>query len=161
MAEQERINEAIALVDSGSSAGWHTLAEVEDALRAFPSSSRLWNLRGDLILLDDEVDDHYTLEDALQSYRRAIELDPGFAEAYENIGYYHDVHEDAPEHAEAYFRQAVVLEGRCASYSGLARVLAEMGRHAEALDVLTPGNCPHWESDEIRAIRREIEDRLW
>ncbi len=161
MAEQERINEAIALVDAGNPDAWRSLSDVESALHAFPSSSRLWNLRGDLIQLDDEADARYTLEDALASYRRAAELDDTYADAFENIGYYYDVHEDDPERAEGYFRRALDLAARRSTFTGLARVLAQIGRRQEALELLAERRCPYCSSDDVRALRSEIEAGLW
>lgn len=161
MAEQERINETIALLDASSVTGWRTLADVEEALRAFPSSAKLWNLRGDLIQLDDEAEEHYTLENALESYQRAVELDGTYAEAFENIGYYYDVHEDDPDRAEAFFRRAIELEPRRSTFVGLARVLAQLGRRHEALELLSAERCPFCETEDVQALRSEIEDGLW
>jgi tetratricopeptide (TPR) repeat protein len=46
-------------------------------------------MRGNLIQLGPESCPH-PLEDALHSYQRAMEIDPKFAEAWDEIGHYHD-----------------------------------------------------------------------
>ena len=51
----------------------------------------------------------HTLEDALASYQRAVEIDPGLAKAWDEIGYYYDVVLDDEAAAHPYFRKAAEL----------------------------------------------------
>jgi tetratricopeptide (TPR) repeat protein len=136
------------------------LALVEEAVAAFPQCARLWCLRGDLIQCSP-IGANYQLADALSSYQEALVADPLCAEAHESIGYYYDVIEDDPNVAEASFRRAIRLGAGRDSYIGLARVLAELGRREEALEVLAPQNCPLQDEAEIHIIREEIAGGMW
>jgi tetratricopeptide (TPR) repeat protein len=99
----------------------------EEAVAAYPLCAQLWDMRGDLILLGTE-EAKYELDDALRSYQRAVEVDPSFAQAYESIGYYHDVHTEDFPGSELAFRKAVELGAGEKSDYGLARVLVEQGK---------------------------------
>lgn len=105
-------------------------------------------------------DANYELEDALKSYKRSIEIDPLNAEAYESIGYYEDVIMDNQASAESPFRKAIELGAGRDSYYGLARVLAELNRTTEALEVISPKNCLYYEEEEIQEIKTEIEQGM-
>ena len=67
-------------------------------------------MRGSLIQLGPENCPH-SLDDALTSYQRAIEIDPLFAEAWEEIGRFHDTVRDDEAVAERFFREAERLRG--------------------------------------------------
>ena len=82
-----------------------TMAVVEAALAAFPASARLWVIRGDLIQLGPD-DNAYSLDDVLQSYRRALEADPRFDDALKSIGHFYNVVMDDEVTALTYFREA-------------------------------------------------------
>ena len=85
-----------------------TIALVDEAVRAFPLSVRLLVMRGNLIEVGPE-DCPHSLDDALACYQRAIEIDPQFAEAWEEVGYfYHNVRDDETT-AQPYFREAARL----------------------------------------------------
>jgi tetratricopeptide (TPR) repeat protein len=76
--------------------GHETTAEafalVEEALKAHPDSARLWCFRGALIQLGPAPEKSgYTLEDALASYQKAIEVEPDCPEGWEELGHYYDV----------------------------------------------------------------------
>jgi len=88
-----------------------TLALAEQAVCEFPLSAKLHVMRGDLILLGPESSPH-SLEDALISYQKAVEIDPEFEEAWEEIGYYYDVVMDDEVAAQPYFQQAEELRTR-------------------------------------------------
>jgi tetratricopeptide (TPR) repeat protein len=68
-----------------------TYALIEEAVRAHPTSAKLWCLRGALIQLGP-ADSDYELSDALACYQKAIEVEPDCAEGWEDLGHYHDVH---------------------------------------------------------------------
>jgi tetratricopeptide (TPR) repeat protein len=86
-----------------------TIALADEATRAFPRSAKLWCMRGNLIQLSSENCPH-NLDDALASYKRAIEIDSSFAEAWEEVGYfYHNVLDDEPA-AQPYLHQAEKLK---------------------------------------------------
>src|SRR2546426_11405354 len=88
-----------------------TIALADEAVRAFPLSARLFVVRGNLIQLGPESCPH-PLEEALRSYQRAVEINPRFAEAWEEIGHYHDAVLDDEKSAQTYFREAVRLRGQ-------------------------------------------------
>ena len=100
---------------------------VEEGLKEYPASARLWILRGDLIQVSDDVDT-YSLDDALDSYQTAVEIEPSSAEAHESIGHFLDAVANRPKEAEGYFRKALALGGGKASEEGLAQVLQQLGR---------------------------------
>ena len=98
---------------------------VEKGLEQFPESSRLWILKGDLIQVDES--ERYQLEDALESYRTAVRVEPDSAEAHESLGHYFNAVDDSPQEAERHFRKAVKL-GSQSAHEGLAQVLEQLGK---------------------------------
>jgi tetratricopeptide (TPR) repeat protein len=93
-----------------SDASLEVIALADEAVRSFPQSARLWVMRGDLIQIGPECCPH-PLDEALRSYQRAIELDPQFAEAWDEIGHYHDTVLDDETEAQRCFREAERLRG--------------------------------------------------
>jgi tetratricopeptide (TPR) repeat protein len=93
----------------GEEASNQALAFADEAVRAWPHSSKLWCMRGDLIQLGAE-DIPYELDDALASYERAIAIDPKCVEAYEEIGHFYSAVMDDAERAKPFFHQAAVLK---------------------------------------------------
>jgi tetratricopeptide (TPR) repeat protein len=109
MTEDGYIAELKSRWPQKSNATLETIALADEATRAFPQSPRLWCMRGNLIELGPENCPH-SLDDALASYQRAVEIDPQFTEAWEEIGYfYHNVLNDEVS-AKPYFRQAEKLK---------------------------------------------------
>ena len=71
------------------------------------------------------------LADKLKHFRRAIDLDPSYAEAYHQAGDL--LMQLAPEQALAFFRRSLALDPRAVvGYTDMARVLASEHRFAEA-----------------------------
>jgi tetratricopeptide (TPR) repeat protein len=135
---------------------------VEASLKKLPTSPALWVRRGQLIQLHDGSLP-YTLEDSLKSFEKAVELCPTFAKAYVEIGYYLDAIAGDLPGAEAAFRRAVELDGGANAYEGLGRVLAQMGKTKEALELLercclidVDGRLAHI-AEEIRAGQWRME----
>jgi hypothetical protein len=155
--EEEYILAITELLDGRNEAPPEVFPLVEEALSEHPGSSELWCLRGDVIYCSNG--DVFDPEDILASYERAAELDPHCVEAYESIGSYHDVFtEDLPKAEEA-FRKALTLGAGWVSVYGLARVLAQLDRRAEALALLSepiPG-----EGADIADLRQEILSGVW
>jgi len=87
-----------------------TIALADEAVRSFPQSAQLWCIRGDLIQLGPESCPH-SLDDALASYQRAIEIAPQFAEAWESVGHFHDAVRNDEATALRFFREAERLRG--------------------------------------------------
>jgi tetratricopeptide (TPR) repeat protein len=130
---------------------------VAEALEKYPTSTELWILRGMLIQLADEGP--FELEESLESFETAASLDPTCGEAFERIGNYYDVYsEDLPKAEEAY-RRAIALGGGEESYYGLARVLAQMNRAQEGLNLLAA--YPFGSSESLAEIEREIRSGMW
>jgi tetratricopeptide (TPR) repeat protein len=98
-------------------------------------------------------------EEVLRSYKEATRIDPEWAEAYEEIGYYYDVVADDPQQAVPAFRKAIALWAGLTAYLGLARALAELGEVQAALQVLD--DCPDREDPHLRELREEILERQW
>ena len=87
-----------------------TISLAGEAVRAFPLSVRLLVMRGNLIELGPENSPH-SLDDALACYQKAIEIDPQFAEAWEDIGYFQHTVLDDETAAQPYFHEAKRLRG--------------------------------------------------
>ena len=131
---------------------------ITKALQVFPHSAALWCLRGELIQLSDGST--LSSDDARASFEKAIELDPSFSSAYEEIGYYCDVVSKDFLRAEEAFRKAIALGAGGRSYEGLGRVLAQLGRMREALTLIR--GCPHYDAKgTLRELEKEIEDGMW
>jgi tetratricopeptide (TPR) repeat protein len=81
------------------------IALADEAVRAFPQSPRLWCIRGDVIQLGPESSPH-SLDDARACYERATEIDPNFAEAWEEIGHFHDAVLGDEAGAQQFFERA-------------------------------------------------------
>lgn len=94
----------------GEDAPNETLTLADESVAAFPQSSKLWCIRGDLILLGSGEPPH-ELADALASYKQAIAVDPKCVEAYEEIGYFYDLVMDDEERAKPFFEHAALLKG--------------------------------------------------
>ena len=121
MTEEEHID-AIrkALPERGFASSRHVDA-VEEALKQYPNSTRLWYLRGDLIQLNDDASDRRTLVDVRRSYERALEIDPDCEEAHEELGRFFEVVEGDAERARHHLRSAAGLRrGRASGASPAA-----------------------------------------
>ena len=76
------------------------------------------------------------LVDALKHFRRAIDLDPSYAEAYHQAGDY--LMQLAPDQALAFYRRSFALDPRAVvGHGDMADVLANENRFAEAAAELT------------------------
>ena len=91
-------------------ASLETITLADAAVRAFPQSSRLWVIRGDLLQLSPE-DCPYALEESLVCYKRAIEIDPLYAEAWESAAHFYDAVLADEQAAAPYFREFERLKG--------------------------------------------------
>jgi tetratricopeptide (TPR) repeat protein len=160
LTETDYVREIKSLLPEEGEVAVEVLELMEKAVAEYPDSSKLWCWRGDLIQMA-ALEAGYELDDALKSYERALEIDPINAEAYESIGYYEDVIMSDSTSAESPFRKAIELGAGRDSYYGLARVLAELNRNLEALEVISPENCPYHDADEIQEIKTEIESGMW
>lgn len=160
MTEQEYVS---ALQEGIPEAAPVTAALLElsdDAVRDHPKSRSLWLLRGCLIQLGEGME-RWTLDDAVESYERALELSPDDPEVHEQLGYWYDVVEVQLERAAQHFSKALSEGGGRDSYVGMARVLAELGGATEALNLLRSSDCPHREEPEVQELIGEIEGGLW
>lgn len=86
-----------------------TIQLADDAVRAFPSSAKLWVMRGDLLQLAD-VETGYALLESERSYRIAIKVDPGCIEGYRELAYFLDVVMGKRRKAKRYFDKARRLQ---------------------------------------------------
>jgi hypothetical protein len=114
MTEDEYISQLRAGWPRDSDASLQVIALADEAVRAFPQSPRLLVMRGNLIQLGPESCP-YPLEEALHCYRRAVEIEPHFAEGWEEIGHYYDAVLDDEEGARPYFERATALKGEPAA----------------------------------------------
>jgi tetratricopeptide (TPR) repeat protein len=110
MDETEYIDKLKSLAPAeGEEASSQVIGLADEAVRAWPDSSKLWCMRGSLIQLGAE-DNPYELGEALVSYERAIAADPKCVEAYEEIGHFYDAVMDDVERAKPFFHQAAMLK---------------------------------------------------
>lgn len=85
-----------------------TIAVCEGAVAEFPSSAKLWLMRGDLIQLAG-YEGAPALSEAEHSYHRAIAASPSCADAYEALAHFLDAVVAKPRKARQYFRKAWLL----------------------------------------------------
>jgi tetratricopeptide (TPR) repeat protein len=154
----ERISELWP--DSEQNISPEILALSTEAVEAFPEAPELWCLRGHLIELAPE-DYPVGIAEAGNCYRKATELDPEYADAWESLGYYLDNYDEDIDEADEAFRKAIETGGDGDSYIGLARVLAQKGQKMAALKILSPGECPYADEQEVQDMRDEIQEGLW
>src|ERR1044072_1102820 len=119
MTEDEYISQLRAGWPHDSDASLEVIALADDAVRAFPQSARLLVMRGNLIELGPKSCPH-PLEEALRCYQRAVELDPQFVEAWEEIGHYYDAVLSDEAAAQRCFREADRLRGHHVVQPGAA-----------------------------------------
>ncbi len=142
------------------------VGEVNQAVQTYPRSAKLWNLLGDLIhliaisLRSGEFADLPTDFDELDCYRRAIQIDDTYAEAWESIGFVLDI-KDKLKTAKRAFLKAIEHEGSAYCYAGLARVEAQLGRRTEAIEVIEAGLDLFPQNEVLESKRREIEEGSW
>jgi tetratricopeptide (TPR) repeat protein len=130
-----------------------TLAD--EATRAFPRSPKLWCMRGDLIQLGPE--NAPSLDDALASYKRAVEIDPQFIEAWEEIGNFYDNVLDEEDKAKPYFREAERLKGY--HDPNPARAILRREFNAEEGSFLHQVRCGlKWDWDAFRRLTSAMYD---
>jgi tetratricopeptide (TPR) repeat protein len=98
---------------------------IDDILEAEGGSVELLILRGQLIQLvaDGRPEE---LEEAFACYQEALELDPGSAEAHEEIGHFLDDVADEPGEAVPFFRKAIELGAGPSAHDGLREVLSQL-----------------------------------
>jgi len=108
MKESDYIERLFALWPTEGETSAEAVALVDEAVRVYPDSAKLWCMRGDLIQLGS-ADISYSLEDALACYERAISIDPNFAEGHEGIGHFYDAVMQNPSRARSAFRQARMI----------------------------------------------------
>jgi tetratricopeptide (TPR) repeat protein len=108
MTEEEYIARLQALWLQSGQVPRGALAIADDAVKAFPNSAMLCLMRGQLIAMASEHDFH-SPKDARECFEKAIELDPHFANAYQELGNYHAGYGNDPETALIYFKKAEQL----------------------------------------------------
>lgn len=138
-----------------------TFELLEYYLSQHPEDERLWDARGDYIQRYGGNNEKWSFEEAKCSYLKSIECNKSYGRAYESLGYYYDVIENEYMVAESYFRKSIELEPSLYSYKGLARVLAQQNRDAEAIQSLSKSFCPFSEDIDIDILMDEIKEGYW
>jgi tetratricopeptide (TPR) repeat protein len=133
-----------------------TIALADEATHAFPRSPKLWCMRGNVIRVGPENCPH-SLNEALASYKRAIEVDPSFTQAWEDAGcFYQDVLNDEPA-AQPYFREAEKLKHPDAP--GSARDILRREFYAEDGSFLIQARVRlEWDWDAFRRLTSAMYD---
>lgn len=86
-----------------------TIRLADEAVVAFPSSAKLWVMRGDLLQLAD-IETGYALEESERCYRAAIKADSSFIEGYRELAYFLDVVMGERRKSKRYFDKARRLQ---------------------------------------------------
>jgi tetratricopeptide (TPR) repeat protein len=156
MTEEDYIAELRKRWPRKGKAMLETVALADEATRAFPRSPKLWCMRGNLITLGPENCPH-SLNEALASYKKAIEVDPSFAKAWEEAGYfYQDILDDKPA-AQPYFREVEKLKYPDAP--GSARDILRREFYAEEGSFLLEARCrANWDWDAFRRLTSAMYD---
>ncbi|WP_018128267.1 tetratricopeptide repeat protein [Balneola vulgaris] len=82
-----------------------TISLINQAVKDYPNSEKLWILRGDLLQLID-VEIGIPLEESLNSYKRALEINPDSSEAnFEMASFLNNVL-DQTEKAHMFYQKA-------------------------------------------------------
>jgi len=107
VTEAQYIDQLKSLWPEESRASREVLSLAAEAVRDFPRSATLWFLRGQPITMapDDYI---FSGLDAICSFQQAIELDPAFTDAYEELGRCYDRGRQEPKE---YYRKAARLRG--------------------------------------------------
>jgi hypothetical protein len=112
-------------------------------------------MRGNLIECGPENSPH-SLYDALASYKRAIEIDPQFIDAWENIGDFYRNVLDEEDEAKPYFHEAERLKGY---HEPGARGILRREFDAEEGSFLIQVRCRlEWDWDAFRRLTSAMYD---
>ena len=130
------------------------------AMAAFPASPGLLCIAGDLLRMQENVTDE-DIGKSLGFYEKAIEADPNWADALEELGHVYDIHHENFDRAIPCFRKAISLGAGWTAYAGLAKSLAQSGRRLEALEELSHTKCPFTDHALIQNVRDEINAGDW
>lgn len=140
---------------------------INAAVEQHPQSSPLLCLKGawiELCAIDQAINGEPVAALAAESldlFRRAAEADAAAPEAWEEIGFHLDVWQNDFRGAEHAFREAIARGAGAESYAGLARVLAQTGRKAEALASIDPSTCAYALDSAVEKIAAEIREGIW
>jgi hypothetical protein len=129
---------------------------VTETLTKHSTSAHLHCLLGDVAQVGGDV--KLFDGDAATIYRKALEIDPFCAEAYEELGYLEYVVHDDGIRSERFFRTALACEERVHSYIGLAKALFLQGRNRAALRVLEQART-WWIRVKAEIERVAVEER--
>lgn len=104
------------------------IKEIDEELACTPSVD-LWVLRGDAIQLCEE--DAYDLDDARQSYMKAIALDPESADAFESLAHFTFAVDADPQGSLQYFERALALGAGQSAREGLHAATEDLAEDDE------------------------------
>lgn len=105
-----------------------------EALNEYPDDYDLLIMKGDFIQLAD--DSEYDLEEAKRQYEQALSIDPARPEACASLGYFHYAILDDDDGAELWFRKSLNIRPTAEAVIGVAKILLDRGKRAEAVDYL-------------------------
>lgn len=135
---------------------------LDRAMRHFPHSSDLWCMKGDLYFIQYLITNNQELAfvGRKSCYLTAIQNNTYNSYAYESLGHLYHLHNKYSE-AARHFQLAIDLGGSPESYTGLAMVLAEMGRRALAIKCLEDATEKFGGNDDVDKARNQIEHGEW
>jgi Tfp pilus assembly protein PilF len=105
MTEQEYEDAIARLLPDKGDLPIGVITLIDAAVREHPRSVLLWQKRGHLIQVGPE-DGPHDLAEAIASYHRALDLDPGNADIVEDIACFHDAVMGDEREAQRWFSKA-------------------------------------------------------
>ena len=133
--------------------------QARSACAMHPSRADLLCLLADLVRLCPTSPD--PAGEAIASLTTAIRIDSRCGRAWQELAFCHDVYRGDADQAEKCFVEAIRLNAGPDSYYGLARVLAEQGKSADALAIVKDGlaMCPG--NTRLLQVHSEINRGDW
>jgi len=125
---------------------WQTEASLyASTVRVSPLDPMSHNNQGDAYLRQKEVDK------AITSFRRALQLNPRYADAYHNLGNAYQELQDWPNAREAYRRATALNPSSWKSYQSLSIIHFRQNEFAEALPYMKKASEVNPENPQIYA----------
>ncbi|MBX3382940.1 MAG: hypothetical protein KF864_05465 [Phycisphaeraceae bacterium] len=159
MTEDEFIEAIWDQWPRGKRCPFRLLEFARQAVSAHPDSGQLKCMLADLLIMAKPTGSTANNDEILALYHEATRLDPQNPEAFESLAWFLDCH-DLLDEAERAFRNSISLGAGVGAYIGLARVLAQMGKKAEAIELLET-NYATGLDPEVEKAKTELLSGEW
>ena len=122
------------------------IAMIERSIALEPAPGRYNNLGNALV-------ERGRLEQAIDAYRRSIELDPTNADAYNNLGSLQKAQNRKPEAEAAYLKSLEIEPEHINALTNLGNLRSDQGRHNEAVTL-------YWKAINLNPANHQSRHRL-